>query len=136
MNIQDRRRNFLILAIQLFTWPNPRIVASLASVFILVNLLAGLIGLNMIGTFQIYYTLIFKVIIAVVLGGSLGSYLSNKRFNLKLMGFPTEMLVLYVGLRLVLSHGFDIYINFFDFTVTNSPSGISDSSILITFQIA
>lgn len=101
---------FLSPVLNLLNWANPRIIASLASVFILVNSLAGLIGLNMAGTFHVNYDLIVKLIIAVVLGGSLGSYLSNKRFNLKFLGFLTAMLVLYVGLRLVLSHGFDIHI--------------------------
>ncbi|MGY5851571.1 TSUP family transporter [Salegentibacter sp. F14] len=101
---------FLSPVLNLLNWANPRIIASLASVFILVNSLAGLIGLNMAGTFHVNYNLIVKLIIAVVLGGSLGSYLSNKRFNLKFLGFLTAMLVLYVGLRLVLSHGFDIHI--------------------------
>ncbi|WP_231919781.1 hypothetical protein [Salegentibacter salegens] len=64
----------------------------------------------MAGNFDISYNLIFKLIIAVVLGGSLGSYASNKRFNVKFLGFLTAMLVLYVGMRLVLSHGFDIHI--------------------------
>ena len=101
---------FLSPVLNLLNWANPRIIASLASVFILVNSLAGLIGLNMAGTFQVNYDLIVKLIVAVVFGGSLGSYLSNKRFNLKFLGFLTAMLVLYVGLRLVLSHGFDIHV--------------------------
>jgi hypothetical protein len=101
---------FLSPVLHLLNWANPRIIASLASIFILVNSLAGLIGLNMAGTFHVNYDLIVKLIVAVVFGGSLGSYLSNKRFNLKFLGFLTAMLVLYVGLRLVLSHGFDIHV--------------------------
>ncbi|MGW1455702.1 TSUP family transporter [Salegentibacter agarivorans] len=101
---------FFSPVLNLLNWANPRIIASLASVFILVNSLAGLIGLHMAGTFQVNYDLIVKLIIAVVFGGSLGSYLSNKRFNLKFLGFLTAMLVLYVGLRLILSHGFDIHV--------------------------
>lgn len=101
---------FLSPVLNLLNWANPRIIASLASIFILVNSLAGLIGLNMAGTFHVNYDLIVKLIVAVVFGGSLGSYLSNKRFNLKFLGFLTAMLILYVGLRLVLSHGFDIHV--------------------------
>ncbi|WP_081209183.1 sulfite exporter TauE/SafE family protein [Salegentibacter sediminis] len=101
---------FLSPVLNLLNWANPRIIASVASVFILVNSLAGLIGLNMAGTFQVNYSLIFKLIIAVILGGSLGSYLSNKRFNLKFLGIFTAFLVIYVGLRLVLFHGFAIKI--------------------------
>lgn len=101
---------FLSPVLNILKWQNPRIVASLASVFILVNSVAGLVGLNVSGTFNINYDLIFQLIIAVVLGGSLGSYLSSKRFNLKFLGILTAILVFYVGLRLILMHGFGIRI--------------------------
>ncbi|MFO8146327.1 MAG: sulfite exporter TauE/SafE family protein [Gillisia sp.] len=101
---------FLSPVLNILKWANPRIIASLASVFILVNSVAGLVGLNVAGTFQINYDLIFQLIIAVVLGGSIGSYLSSKRFNLKFLGILTAILVFYVGLRLILLHGFGIRI--------------------------
>lgn len=101
---------FLSPVLNILKWANPRIIASLASVFILVNSLAGLVGLNVAGTFHINYDLIFQLIIAVVLGGSIGSYLSSKRFNLKFLGILTALLVFYVGLRLILLHGFGIKI--------------------------
>ncbi|WP_026837181.1 sulfite exporter TauE/SafE family protein [Gillisia sp. JM1] len=101
---------FLSPILNLLKWADPRIIASLASVFILVNSLAGLVGLNVAGTFRLDYDLVFKLIIAVVLGGSLGSYLSNKKFNLKILGILTAVLVFYVGLKLILDHGFGIRI--------------------------
>jgi hypothetical protein len=45
-----------------------------------------------------------------VLGGSAGSYLSNKKFNLRFLGVLTAILVMYVGIRLLLLHGFGIKI--------------------------
>lgn len=101
---------FLSPLLNLVGWANPRTIASLASVFILVNSVSGLIGLTMAGTFHIDEHLIVRLIIAVVLGGSIGSYLSNKKFNLRILGALTAVLVLYVGLRLVLLHGFGIRI--------------------------
>jgi uncharacterized membrane protein YfcA len=101
---------FLSPVLNLLKWKDPRIIASLASVFILVNSLAGLVGLNVAGTFRLDYNLVFELIIAVVLGGSLGSYLSNKKFNLKILGILTAILVFYVGLRLILDNGFGIRI--------------------------
>ncbi|MEC7265316.1 MAG: sulfite exporter TauE/SafE family protein [Bacteroidota bacterium] len=101
---------FLSPVLNLLKWANPRIVASLASVFILVNSLSGLVGLNMAGTFKLNQSLMLQLIVAVVLGGSLGSYLSNRKFNLKFLGVLTSILVLYVGLRLILLHGFGIKI--------------------------
>ncbi|WP_143960943.1 sulfite exporter TauE/SafE family protein [Litoribacter populi] len=101
---------FLSPVLNIVNWANPRIIASLASVFILVNSIAGLVGLQMAGTFQINYDLIYKLIIAVILGGIIGSYLSSKKFNLKFLGILTSILVFYVGIRLILLHGFGIKI--------------------------
>ncbi|WP_293295101.1 sulfite exporter TauE/SafE family protein [Allomuricauda sp.] len=101
---------FLSPVLNLLKWANPRTVASLASVFILVNSISGLIGLNMSGTFTWNSELIWLLIVAVVIGGSIGSYLSNKKFNLKFLGMLTSILVLYVGFRLILLHGFGIRI--------------------------
>ncbi len=101
---------YLSPLLNLMDWKNPRTIASLSSVFILVNSISGLIGLTVAGTFQVEYDLIFKLIIAVVLGGSIGSYLSSEKFNVRIIGVLTAALVMYVGLRLVLLHGFDIRI--------------------------
>lgn len=91
-------------------WKNARTIASLASVFILVNSLSGLIGLNVADTFQVDTDLILKLLVAVVLGGSIGSYLSNEKFNVRVIRVLTAILVTYVGLRLILLHGFGIKI--------------------------
>lgn len=101
---------FLSPVLNLMRWSNPRIIASLASVFILVNSIAGVIGLKVAGTFQLDYELVLKLILGVFLGGIAGSYLSNKKFDLKILGILTAILVLYVGLRLTLNYGFSIQI--------------------------
>ena len=101
---------FLSPTLNLLNWANPRTVASLASVFILVNSISGLVGLSVADTLQVDLDLIWKLILAVMLGGSIGSYLSNKKFNLRFLGGLTAVLVIYVGLRLVLMHGFGINI--------------------------
>jgi len=101
---------FLSPVLNLLKWANPRTIASLASVFILVNSISGVIGLNMAGTFKWNNELMLRLVLAVVIGGSIGSYLSNKKFNLKFLGVLTSILVLYVGFRLILLHGFSIKI--------------------------
>ncbi len=101
---------FLSPVLNLMRWQNPRIIASLASLFILVNSIAGLIGLSVAETFEVDFDLTIKLVIAVILGGSLGSYLSSKKFNLKFLGILTAILVFYVGLRLILINGFGIRI--------------------------
>lgn len=101
---------YLSPILNLLDWKDPRTIASLSSVFILVNSISGLIGLTIVGTFQINLDLMFQLVLAVVLGGTIGSYLSNEKFNLRILGVLTAILVVYVGLRLVLLHGFGIRI--------------------------
>lgn len=101
---------FLSPILNIVNWANPRVIAALASVFILVNSIAGLIGLKVAGTFEIDYDLILRLIISVVLGGAIGSYLSSKKINFTFLGILTAILVFYIGLRLILMHGFEIII--------------------------
>jgi uncharacterized membrane protein YfcA len=101
---------YLSPILNLMEWKNARTIASLASVFILVNSTAGLVGLTVAGTFQVNDDLIIQLIVAVVLGGSIGSYLSNEKFNVRIIGVLTAVLVSYVGLRLILLHGFGVHI--------------------------
>lgn len=101
---------FLSPTLNLLGWSNPRIVASLASVFILVNSLAGLGGLVAADTFSFSAKLALPLLGAVVIGGLLGSYFTNQKFNLTIIRRLTAILVGYVGLRLVLLHGFQIHI--------------------------
>jgi uncharacterized membrane protein YfcA len=101
---------FLSPILNLLNWANPRTIASLASVFILVNSLSGILGLAAAGTFEINTTRTIQMIIAVAFGGSIGTYLSNKKFNLRLLGLLTAILVIYVGTRLILLHAFGINI--------------------------
>lgn len=101
---------YLSPILNLMEWKNARTIASLASVFILVNSTAGLVGLTVAGTFQVNVDLIIQLIVAVVLGGSIGSYLSNEKFDVRIIGVLTAILVTYVGLRLILLHGFGIQI--------------------------
>ncbi|WP_340102897.1 sulfite exporter TauE/SafE family protein [Rhodohalobacter sp. 8-1] len=101
---------YLSPVLNLMEWKDARTIASLASVFILVNSLSGLIGLNVAGTFHVDTDLILKLLVAVILGGSIGSYLSNEKFNVRFIGVLTAILVTYVGLRLILLHGFGIRI--------------------------
>ena len=101
---------FLSPVLNLLKWKDARIIASLASVFILVNSVAGLVGLQVAGTFQLDKELVLKLIIAVVLGGSIGSYLSSKKFNLKILGILTALLVFYVGLKLIFKYSLGINI--------------------------
>ncbi|MEM9337430.1 MAG: sulfite exporter TauE/SafE family protein [Bacteroidota bacterium] len=101
---------FLSPFLNMMEWRTPRVIASLASVFIFSNSLAGIAGLYFSNSLSISSERLLLLILAVGLGGLLGSFLSVKKLGLKSIGLLTATLVLYVGVRLLLLHGFDISI--------------------------
>ncbi|SNT39504.1 hypothetical protein SAMN05421640_3747 [Ekhidna lutea] len=100
---------FLSPTLNLMKWQNAVTVASLASFYILVNSLAGITGLVVNDTFLLNASFSSGIIIAVMLGGLVGSQLSIK-MNLNIIRRLTAILVLYVGVRIVLLHGFGLTI--------------------------
>jgi len=101
---------FLSPVLNLFRWANPKTIASLASVFILVNSVAGLTGLAVGGSFKMDGNFAWKIILAVGTGGLIGSYLSNSSINVNVIRGLTALLVGYVGLRILLLNGWGIQI--------------------------
>ncbi len=101
---------FLSPVLNLFRWANPKTIASLASIFILVNSAAGLTGLAIGGSFVMNWNFAGKIIFAVGLGGLAGSYLSNSTINVNLIRGLTALLIAYAGTRIVLLHGWEIHI--------------------------
>ncbi len=101
---------FLSPSLNLLGWKNARTIASLASVFILFNSLAGLFGLLVSDSLELEAGRIVPLFVAVALGGFLGSFLTNRKLNLKWIRTFTSVLIAYVGLRLVLMHALGIQI--------------------------
>lgn len=101
---------FLSPTLNLLGWRTPKSVAALASVFILVNSASGLTGLFVANSFVFNPTTVIPLLITVVLGGGIGSYLTNSKFNVNVIRILTAILVTYVGLRLILKHAFEITI--------------------------
>ncbi len=99
---------FLSPLLNMMNWANPRTIASLASVYILANSLSGLAGIAVSGSFRIDAELMLQLAFSVILGGSLGSWLSSRKLDLRIIGGLTAILVIYAGLRLILLHGFGI----------------------------
>ncbi|MEZ7970806.1 MAG: sulfite exporter TauE/SafE family protein, partial [Cyclobacteriaceae bacterium] len=67
----------------------------------------GLIASN---TFKLNMSLTFPLILAVALGGALGSFITNKKINTQAIKLFTAILIAYVGFRLVLLHGWGWHI--------------------------
>ena len=101
---------FLSPTLNLVGWKDARIVAALASVFIFCNSLAGLGGLIVSNNFILNMTLTLPLTLAVATGGALGSFTTNKKINTRTIKLFTAILIAYVGLRLVLLHGWELYI--------------------------
>ncbi len=101
---------FLSPVLNLMQWDNPKKIAALASFFILLNSLAGLAGLFISNSVNFNSNLIFYLLGAVVIGGQIGSRLSVKLLDPRLIKFLTACLVLYVGIRLLLQYTLGINI--------------------------
>lgn len=101
---------FLAPVLNLLGWKNPKIVASLASAFILLNSTMGLFGLWVADSFSIAKTYPLPLLAAVMAGAVLGTSVSHLRFDARIIKSLTAALVAYVGLKLILFNIFGIRI--------------------------
>lgn len=101
---------YLSPLLNLVSWENSKKIASLASIFIFVNSLAGLTGFAMANTLVLDFKLLGKLLIAVSLGAVIGTYFTNRKFNTKIISLLTAALVLYVGGKLILMNIWEIQI--------------------------
>ena len=83
----------------------PKIIATTASLFILINSISGILGQltksAVINDVMFYWPLFLTVLI----GGLLGNYLNLKIFNNRALAIVTSLLVIFVSLRM----GFKIF---------------------------
>ncbi len=90
--------------LNLMGWDSPKKIAAVASFFILVNSLAGLAGQAVSGTLKIAMPMLAVLLLAVFLGGQLGSRLSVSALKPALVKGLTGILVCYIGAKLVVKH--------------------------------
>ncbi|WP_234031097.1 sulfite exporter TauE/SafE family protein [Alteriqipengyuania lutimaris] len=96
---------FLAPLLHLVRWDNPRAIAATASLFILVNSLFGLAGqltkngVDMLGAAA---STGLPLMIAVAIGGQIGSLFAVRLFKPQLIRWLTAALTLFVGIRLLL----------------------------------
>ena len=83
----------------------PRVIATTASLFILINSISGVLGQfskeNVIDNLVNYWPLFFSVL----LGGFIGNYLNLKIFSSRALTIMTSLLVIFVAARM----GFKIF---------------------------
>lgn len=95
---------FLAPILYFLRWGNAKSIAAACSIFIFVNSVSGLIGqATKLGNSEIIYQIMpySELLLTVLVGGQIGSYLGASRLNVKVIRNMTAVLVLYVGLRLI-----------------------------------
>ncbi|MCG2460401.1 sulfite exporter TauE/SafE family protein [Flavobacteriaceae bacterium F89] len=99
---------FLAPVLNHMKWERSIKIAALASFFILVNSVSGLVGLVANDTFQIPWPEALGLLVAVFLGGQLGIRISLSKLTGNGIKLVTAILVLFVGLRVLLVNGLQL----------------------------
>ena len=96
---------FLAPVLYALRWDTPRKIAAACSLFILVNSVSGLTGQIMklsdtkLLSLAVPY---WPLLIAVFIGGQIGSWMASKRLEPLILKRLTAVLILYVAIRLLL----------------------------------
>lgn len=92
---------FLAPLLHITNWDTPKKIAATASVFILVNSIAGLFGQFSNPDFYIDWNLTSILLIIVFIGGQIGSRISNNFFTPIQLKKATAILIAFVGLKIL-----------------------------------
>ncbi|MCI2229639.1 sulfite exporter TauE/SafE family protein [Polaribacter sp. MSW13] len=92
---------FLAPLLHLTNWDTPKKIAATASVFILVNSFAGLLGQYANPNFVIDWNLTSILLITVFIGGQIGSRISNNNYTPIQLKKATAILIAFVSLRIL-----------------------------------
>jgi len=94
---------FLSPILHLIRYDHPRKISALASLFILVNSISGLAGqMSRSGSFD--WKFILPLLVAVLIGGQIGSRLGATKFNPIYIKRITAVLILAAGLNILKDH--------------------------------
>ena len=92
---------FLAPLLHLTNWDTPKKIAATASLFILVNSIAGLLGQYSNPDFIIDWNLTSILLLTVFIGGQIGSRISNNFFTPIQLKKTTAILIAFVSLRIL-----------------------------------
>lgn len=92
---------FLAPLLHITKWESPKKIAATSSLFILVNSIAGLIGQVQNPEFKIDPIFIIVLLLAVFIGGQIGSRLSVNVLNPKIIKLITALLIAFVGIKIL-----------------------------------
>lgn len=92
---------FLAPLLHLTSWNTPKKIAATASVFILINSIAGLLGQYSNEDFMIDWNLTLVLLCTVFIGGQIGSRLSIRYFTPIQLKKATAILIAFVAVRIL-----------------------------------
>lgn len=95
---------FLAPILYLTRWAEAKTIAATASLFILVNSISGLFGQMAKPDFQIDWKFTVPLLIAVFLGGQLGSRIGAVKLSALWVRRATALLIFYIGVQLLVKH--------------------------------
>ena len=95
---------FLAPVLHFLRWSDAKRIAALASVFILVNSIGGLAGQFKRGIPEFRWEFLVPLLLAVLLGGQIGSRLGAKKFNPLYIKRITAIVILIAGLTVLKDH--------------------------------
>jgi uncharacterized membrane protein YfcA len=97
---------FLAPLLHLTNWDTPKKIAATASLFILVNSIAGLLGQYSNPDFLIDWNLTSILMISVFIGGQIGVRMGTKLFTPIQLKKATALLIAVVGIRILYTYLF------------------------------
>lgn len=92
---------FLAPILYLIRWDRPKVIAATAAVFILLNSISGLIGYSSINGWNLDWQLILPLMLAVFIGGQIGSRLTLFRLDGDKVRGITAVLIIIVAIRIL-----------------------------------
>jgi uncharacterized membrane protein YfcA len=94
---------FLSPVLHLLNWDQAKKISALASLFILVNSISGLAG-QLSRSSSLNWSFIWPLLIAVFLGGQIGSRMGARKLNPSYIRRITAILILVAGLNILKDH--------------------------------
>lgn len=95
---------FLSPILNMMRWDTPKNIAATASFFILVNSVGGLAGQLFQNQLSLNWGFALPLMLAVLVGGQLGSRISSLKFNQSHVRWATAVLIFYAGLNILWTH--------------------------------
>ena len=95
---------FLSPVLHFLRWSDPKKISALASVFILVNSIGGLMGQFNRGIPELSWEFLVSLLVAVLLGGQIGSRLGAQKFNPIYIKRITAVVIFVAGLNVLKDH--------------------------------